>query len=221
MSKPFVHPQGLCESTTVGDGTRVWAFAHVLPGASIGADCNICDHVFIENQVVIGDRVTIKCGVQIWDGITLGEDVFVGPNVTFTNDKFPRSKQYQETLPRTLVERGASIGANSTILPGITIGSRAMVGAGSVVTRSVPPRAKVVGNPARIVGYVDAPRRLPRAFAGSRFIASNRFVICAAICPSAISRRMFRSCRVATSSCTMCRARRFAANMPTNVAISS
>ena len=159
MSKPFVHPQGLCESTTVGDGTRVWAFAHVLPGASIGADCNICDHVFIENQVVIGDRVTIKCGVQIWDGITLGEDVFVGPNVTFTNDKFPRSKQYQETLPRTLVERGASIGANSTILPGITIGSRAMVGAGSVVTRSVPPRAKVVGNPARIVGYVDAPRR--------------------------------------------------------------
>lgn len=158
MTPVFVHPQGLCESSTVGTGTRIWAFAHVLPQARIGSDCNICDHVFIENDVVIGDRVTIKCGVQLWDGVRLGNDVFLGPNVTFTNDKFPRSKQYPDTFAKTVVEDGASIGANATILPDITIGARAMVGAGAVVTRSVPPRAIVVGNPARIVGYVDTPK---------------------------------------------------------------
>lgn len=151
----FVHPQALCESKTIGHGTRIWAFAHVLPGARIGADCNICDHVFIENDVSVGDRVTIKCGVQLWDGVTLEDDVFIGPNVAFTNDNFPRSKQYPEAFSRTLVRAGASIGANATILPGVTIGVRAMVGAGSVVTRSVPPNAVVVGNPAKIVGYVD------------------------------------------------------------------
>ncbi|MGV3625168.1 MAG: WxcM-like domain-containing protein [Archangium sp.] len=158
MSAPFVHPQGLCESKDIGAGTRVWAFAHVLPRARVGADCNICDHVFIENDVVIGDRVTIKCGVQVWDGITLEDDVFVGPNATFTNDPFPRSKQYPEKFARTVVKHGASIGGNATLLPGITIGAKAMVGAGAVVTRDVPPNAIVVGNPARIVGYVDSAK---------------------------------------------------------------
>jgi acetyltransferase-like isoleucine patch superfamily enzyme/dTDP-4-dehydrorhamnose 3,5-epimerase-like enzyme len=165
MSEPFVHAQGLCESKTVGRGTRIWAFAHVLPGARLGADCNVCDHVFIENDVVVGDRVTIKCGVQLWDGVTLEDDVFVGPNATFTNDRFPRSKHYPEKFARTVVKAGASIGANATLLPGITVGSRAMVGAGAVVTRDVPPLAVVVGNPARIVGYVDSAHTTPPAAA--------------------------------------------------------
>ena len=155
MADAFVHPQALCESPHLGAGTRIWAFAHVLPGARIGADCNVCDHVFIENDVLVGDRVTIKCGVQLWDGVRLEDDVFVGPNATFTNDIFPRSKQYPQAFAPTEVRRGASIGANATILPGVTIGSRAMVGAGAVVTRNVPPNAVVVGNPAKIVGYVD------------------------------------------------------------------
>lgn len=161
----FVHPQALCESATVGDGTRVWAFAHVLPGARIGRDCNLCDGVFVENDVVVGDRVTVKCGVQLWDGVRLHDDVFVGPNATFANDRFPRSRQRPERFLETVVERGASIGANATLLPGITIGAGAMVGAGAVVTRSVPPNAIVVGNPARISGYVGTPRETPAAAA--------------------------------------------------------
>lgn len=152
----FVHPQALCESASIGAGTRVWAFAHVLPGAAIGADCNVCDHVFIENDVRIGDRVTIKSGVQLWDGLRVADDVFIGPNASFSNDKFPRSKQYQAQVAETWIGRGASIGAGAVILPGLTIGARAMVGAGAVVTRDVPARAIVSGNPARIVGYVDA-----------------------------------------------------------------
>ena len=155
MSKIFKHSHALVESESIGAGTRIWAFAHVLPGARIGADCNICDGVFIENDVVIGDRVTIKCGVQIWDGITLEDDVFVGPNATFTNDPFPRSRQKPDAFLRTVIRRGASIGANSTILPGVTIGANAMIGAGAVVTRDVPPNAIVKGNPARIAGYVN------------------------------------------------------------------
>jgi len=147
----FVHSHALCESKDIGKGTRVWAFAHILPKAKLGQDCNICDHVFIENDVLIGDRVTIKCGVQIWDGITLEDDVFVGPNATFTNDKHPRSKVYPGSWPKTLVKRGASIGANATILPGLTIGENSMVGAGSVVTKDVPAGATVVGNPARLI----------------------------------------------------------------------
>jgi acetyltransferase-like isoleucine patch superfamily enzyme/dTDP-4-dehydrorhamnose 3,5-epimerase-like enzyme len=158
----FKHPQSIVETEKVGEGTRIWAFAHVLPKAAIGADCNICDHVFIENDVVVGDRVTIKPGVQLWDGIRLEDDVFVGPNATFTNDKFPRSKHYPEAFARTSVKKGASIGANATVLPGLTIGVQAMVGAGAVVTRDVPPRAIVVGNPARIVGYVDTPTQATR-----------------------------------------------------------
>jgi acetyltransferase-like isoleucine patch superfamily enzyme/dTDP-4-dehydrorhamnose 3,5-epimerase-like enzyme len=152
----FRHETAIVESPSVGQGTRVWAFVHVLPGAVIGADCNICDHVFIENDVRVGDRVTVKCGVQIWDGVTLEDDVFVGPNATFSNDAFPRSRVRPESFARTLVRKGASIGANATILPGLTIGERAMVGAGAVVTHNVPPLAIVAGNPARIVGYDGA-----------------------------------------------------------------
>jgi UDP-2-acetamido-3-amino-2,3-dideoxy-glucuronate N-acetyltransferase len=151
----FVHASGICESPRVGKGTRIWAFAHVLPKAVIGEDCNICDGVFIENAVTIGNRVTVKCGVQVWDGIVLEDDVFIGPNATFTNNIFPRSKQHLEEYPNTRICRGASVGANATILPGVTIGRNAMVGAGSVVTRSVPPNAIVMGNPARITGYAD------------------------------------------------------------------
>jgi acetyltransferase-like isoleucine patch superfamily enzyme/dTDP-4-dehydrorhamnose 3,5-epimerase-like enzyme len=154
---PIVHDRALCESGSVGAGTRIWAFAHVLPGAVIGTDCNICDGVFVEGDVVVGDRVTVKCGVQLWDGVRLGDDVFVGPNATFTNDPFPRSRQRPERFATTVVENGASIGANATILPGVRIGARAMVGAGAVVTRDVPPGAIVVGNPGRIVGYDGAP----------------------------------------------------------------
>lgn len=156
MADWFKHPQALVESERIGRGTRVWAFAHVLPGAVIGEDCNVCDHTFIENDVVVGDRVTLKCGVQLWDGVRLEDDVFVGPNATFTNDPFPRSRQHLAAHPRTVIREGASIGANATILCGLTVGRRAMVGAGAVVTRSVPPHAVVVGNPARIVRYVEA-----------------------------------------------------------------
>jgi len=149
----FVHEKGLCESTNIGEGTRIWAFAHVLPGATIGSSCNICDGVFVENDVTVGNHVTVKCGVQLWDGVTLEDNVFVGPNATFTNDIRPRSKVYPEEFLRTVVEEGASIGANATLLPGIRIGRNAMIGAGAVVTRSVPPNAIVVGNPAKIIGY--------------------------------------------------------------------
>ncbi|MEM4368670.1 MAG: WxcM-like domain-containing protein [Candidatus Anstonellales archaeon] len=159
MKKYFVHKKGICESKTIGDGTKIWAFTHILPGAKIGKDCNICDHVFIENDVIIGNRVTIKSGVQIWDGIRIGNDVFIGPNVTFTNDKFPRSKQVPEKYLETIVEDGASIGANATILPGVRIGSNSMIGAGSVVTNNVPPNTIVVGNPARICGYAHKVKK--------------------------------------------------------------
>lgn len=156
MTDYFVHPKGLCETTRVGPRSRIWAFVHVLPGARIGSDCNICDGVFIENDVVLGDRVTVKSGVQLWDGVRLGDDVFVGPNVTFANDKFPRSRAYPDQFPETVVETGASLGANCTILPGLRVGRHAMIGAGSVVTSNVPPFAIVAGNPARITAYVDA-----------------------------------------------------------------
>ena len=152
----FQHPNALVESEYIGARTRIWAFAHILHGAKIGEDCNICDGVFVEGKVVIGDRVTVKCGVQLWDGVVLEDDVFVGPNATFTNDHFPRSRVYPSEYPKTTVHQGASIGANATILPGITVGKRAMVGAGAVVTRSVPAGAVVLGNPARILRYISA-----------------------------------------------------------------
>ena len=146
-----IHPSSDVQSKQIGEGTRVWQYVVILPGAVIGRDGNICSHCFIENKVVVGDRVTVKCGVQLWDGVTLEDDVFVGPNATFTNDREPRSRNAATTLLPTLVKKGASIGANATILPGLTIGEGAMVGAGSVVTKDVPPRTLVVGNPARVV----------------------------------------------------------------------
>jgi acetyltransferase-like isoleucine patch superfamily enzyme/dTDP-4-dehydrorhamnose 3,5-epimerase-like enzyme len=169
----FRHPQAIVESERVGPRTRVWAFAHVLPGATVGADCNICDHVFIENDVSIGDRVTLKCGVQLWDGTVLEDDVFVGPNATFTNDPTPRSRKRPGTFLTTTIKRGASIGANATILPGLTIGRDAMVGAGAVVTHDVPANAIVVGNPAYITGYVESKRPPARPPAQAAALAEH------------------------------------------------
>jgi acetyltransferase-like isoleucine patch superfamily enzyme len=163
MSEPAaLHPTALVDAgAQVGAGTRVWAFTHILSGAVVGAECNICDHVFIEGGVQVGDRVTVKSGVQLWNGITLEDDVFVGPNATFTNDLFPRSRIHPEEFPRTVVRKGASVGANATVLAGRTIGVNAMVGAGAVVTQDVPPNAIVTGNPARITGYVSTRRKGP------------------------------------------------------------
>jgi len=152
----FVHADARVETEHIGPGSRVWAFVHVLGGARIGSDVNISDHVFIENDVVVGDRVTIKSGVQLWDGLRVEDDAFIGPNVTFTNDRFPRSKQHPSSLARTTICKGASIGGGAVVLPGVTIGKHAMVGAGAVVTRDVPPLAIVMGNPARIAGYVES-----------------------------------------------------------------
>ncbi len=143
------------EGVTIGANTRVWAFSHIVSGAKIGADCNICDHTFIEGKVVVGDRVTIKCGVYLWDGVVVEDDVLLGPNATFTNDLYPRSKVYSDKFLSTLLKKGCSIGANATILPGLTIGEKAMVAAGAVVTKDVPPYALVEGSPARIVRYLE------------------------------------------------------------------
>lgn len=147
----MIHKMSDVQSTQIGENTNVWQFCVVLPNAVIGSNCNICSHCLIENDVIIGDNVTIKSGVQIWDGIEIQENVFIGPNVTFTNDLNPRSKCYPEEFLKTTVCKGASIGANATILPGITIGEGAMVGAGSVVVKDVPANTTVVGNPAREV----------------------------------------------------------------------
>jgi UDP-2-acetamido-3-amino-2,3-dideoxy-glucuronate N-acetyltransferase len=147
----FIHPLADVQSTEIGAGTRIWQFAVIVKGARIGRNCNICAHTFIEGGVVIGDDVTLKSGVYLWDGVELGNGVFVGPNATFTNDMFPRSRQRPDTWARTIIEDGASIGANATLLPGITIGARAMVGAGAVVVKSVAAGEVVVGNPARVI----------------------------------------------------------------------
>jgi acetyltransferase-like isoleucine patch superfamily enzyme len=148
-----IHKLADVQSQSIGKNTRIWQYSIVLENAVIGEDCNINCHVFIENNVIVGDRVTIKPGVQIWDGLRIEDDVFVGPNATFVNDKHPRSKNYPESFQKTVLKKGASIGANATILGGIEIGEYAMVGAGSVVTKKVPNRALVVGNPSRIVGW--------------------------------------------------------------------
>ena len=148
---PRIHPLSDVQSAHIGPRTRIWQFCVVLPGARIGADCNINAQVLVENDVHVGDRVTVKPGVQLWDGLTLEDDVFVGPNATFTNDRVPRSRQ-PFALQRTVVERGASIGANATILGGVRIGRGALIGAGSVVTRDVPAGELWVGNPARSRG---------------------------------------------------------------------
>lgn len=172
----FIHPQALVESgAVIGTATRVWAFAHILPGAVIGNDCNICDHTFIEGKVRLGNRVTIKCGVYLWDGLVLEDDVFVGPCAAFTNDLRPRSRQYPDAFPATLLRQGCTIGANATILPGLTIGAWSMVGAGAVVTRDVPSFGLVVGSPARLKGWVcRCGRRLEKFVDDATNCACNR-----------------------------------------------
>lgn len=151
----FIHPLADVADCQIGVGTRIWQFVVVLEGAKIGQDCNICAQTLIEGNVVIGDRSTIKSGVQIWDGSIIGSDVFIGPNATFTNDPFPRSKQYPGQFNCVTIHNGATVGANVTVLPGITIGEKAMIGAGAVVTKNVPARAVVLGNPAKIVRYLE------------------------------------------------------------------
>lgn len=151
----MIHPSADVQSQHIGKDTKIWQFCVVLPDARIGENCNICAFVLIENDVVIGNNVTVKSGVQIWDGITIEDNVCVGPNVTFTNDKFPRSKNNNWQLKRTLIEEGASIGANSTILPGIIIGKNSMVGAGSVVTKNIPSNELWLGNPAKFIKTIS------------------------------------------------------------------
>ncbi|MDR7018912.1 acyltransferase [Aeromonas salmonicida] len=151
----MIHILSDVQSKNIGKDTRIWQYSVVLQGAKIGAECNICAHTLIENDVIIGDRVTIKSGVYIWDGITIEDDVFIGPCVAFTNDRHPRSKIYPDEFSKMLIKNGASIGANATLLPGITIGRHAMVGAGAVVTKDVPDYAVVVGNPAKIIRYAE------------------------------------------------------------------
>ena len=151
----MIHPLADVKSPSIGEGTNIWQFCVVLPQAVIGSNCNICAGVLIENDVVVGDNVTVKSGVQLWDGIRIEDDVFIGPNATFTNDRFPRSKQYPDSFPITTIKKGASIGANSTILPGITIGEKAMIAAGSVVTRDVPAGQLWMGSPARFVRNIE------------------------------------------------------------------
>ena len=150
----MIHPTSDVQSKKIGDGTQIWQFCVLLPGATIGKNCNLNCHVFVENDVVIGNNVTIKAGVQLWDGLRIDDDVFVGPNVTFTNDLIPRSKQYPDSYQQTIIKKGASIGANSTIIAGIEIGKYAMIGAGSLVTKNIPPYTLWYGNPAKHKGYI-------------------------------------------------------------------
>ncbi len=146
----MIHPLSDVQSKNIGNNTNVWQFCVILPDAQIGENCNICSHCLIENDVVIGNNVTIKCGVQIWDGMRIGDNVFIGPNVTFCNDRHPKSRNKDWVLEPVVIEHGASVGANVTILPGVIVGAGAIIGAGSVVTKNVPTGATVIGNPARM-----------------------------------------------------------------------
>ena len=145
----MIHPLSDIQTDQIGEGTRIWQFAVVLKGAKIGSNCNICAHTFIENDVVIGDNVTVKCGVQLWDGLRIGNHVFIGPNATFCNDKHPKSGNHDFECLQTVIEDDVSIGANATILPGVRLGKGCVVGAGAVVAKNVPPGITVVGNPAK------------------------------------------------------------------------
>ena len=148
----MIHKLADVQTNQIGEGTNIWQFCVILEGAKIGSNCNICAHVFIESDVIVGDNVTIKNGVQLWDGLRVEDNVFIGPNVTFTNDKLPRSKVYPEQFKKTIIHKSASIGANATILPGVKIGKNAMVGAGTVVTKDVKEGTTVIGNPAKVIG---------------------------------------------------------------------
>lgn len=154
--QPFIHPLADCSSTQIGNGTRVWQFTVILPGAVIGRNCNINSHCFIENDVVVGDNVTIKCGVYLWDGMRIEDNVFVGPNATFTNDLRPRSKRYPPKFALTLIKECASIGAGAVLLPGLTIGAHAMIGAGALVTKDVPDRTVVYGDASSVRRKLNA-----------------------------------------------------------------
>jgi len=164
-----IHPLSDVRSVHIGEDTIIWQFAVVLAGAVIGDNCNINCHTFIENDVRLGNNVTLKSGVYLWDGITIGDDVFIGPNVTFTNDKYPRSKQRPESFQRTTLEKGCSIGADATILGGVTIGSYAIIGAGTLVTRNAPPHALFYGHPGEVKGWVDNSGRKLKAISADRF----------------------------------------------------
>lgn len=155
MNQPFIHPLSDVQSSLIGTGTRIWQYVVVLSGARIGDDCNICSHCLIEGDVVVGNRVTVKSGVQLWNGVRLDDDVFIGPNVTFTNDRYPKSRNANFELAETWIEAGSSIGGGATLLPGVRVGAGATVGAGAVVTKDVPSGATVVGNPAKVIGTSD------------------------------------------------------------------
>ena len=169
--KFFKHELALVESENIGDGTKVWGWSHVMKGARIGKDCNIGEHCFIETNVVLGDRVTVKNGVAVWDGVTAENDVFLGPNAVLTNDMRPRSRSSNFKPQKTLLKKGCSIGANATVLCGITIGQYALVGAGSVVTGDVPDFAVVVGNPGRMRGFACICGE-PLAFTAGRSVCA-------------------------------------------------
>ncbi|MEI8280673.1 MAG: acyltransferase [Bacteroidota bacterium] len=174
-NKFFCHPSSIVDTNDIGDNTRIWAFVHILNQVKIGANCNICDHCYIEQGVVLGDNVTVKCGIYIWEGVEIEDNVFLGPNVVFTNDVRPRSKQYVEYV-KTKLKKGASIGANSTVLAGVTIGRYAMCGIGSVITRDVPDHALVYGNPAKIRGWVDENGRKLKQGENNEWISEDGIV---------------------------------------------
>jgi acetyltransferase-like isoleucine patch superfamily enzyme len=175
MNKVQIHPNAIVETNEIGENTRIWAFVHILNGAKIGKNCNICDHCYIEYNVTIGNNVTIKSGIYIWEGVHIADDVFLGPNVVFTNDLRPRSKKYVKTL-ETQIEKGASIGANSTILAGVRIGKYAMAGIGSVITRDVPDYALVFGNPARIKGWIDEEGQKLTKIENNQWISPDKII---------------------------------------------
>ena len=169
----MIHPLAVVKSTTIGENTKIWQYSIILEGAIIGDHCNINCHTLIESKAIIGDRVTIKPGVYIWDGITIENDVMVGPNATFTNDKWPKSKNINYQLLETHVKQGASIGANATIICGITIGAYALIAAGAVVTKNVTDRALMVGNPARIAGWMNEDGTKMKKIASEQYMDSE------------------------------------------------